>query len=447
MATLEEMFGRTELLTPQARQRAIEAGINTPEDFGGRSAKVAPTEPSYKSGSSAPSDAAAARGLSIEQLRAIQDAKLQELLRKRKAAGYAGGGEVKPKYTGTTPRESNPWIRNLKALNPFEAYDPTVEQEPLFEQEAATYDERMARAQSRLNEFAADMVLDPLNLVGGAVMGKLLKGVGAVGKKALAPTSMAVGSAAYGSDAEAGELGALGRIARKLAGPAERKLSIVRDVPLHAPGPAVSAKSYEVSDLGALMDALEPYTKPRMLKKPDGDSIFGQAIDNISDPDGPNDALTTVLFGADGAPQAYHQVSPKGGAMSDADYLAFLGSISGQKGAGEQALRHSLDNSSGEMSFYPTPGAKPFYDKMMTRIPGMRKVQGDGNNVGSMSWSRENKAGGGMIGALGRIAKNLSGEVAPYGVAWPISSRSVAVSGFPATKRQSLITCPTCKTL
>lgn len=231
-------------------------------------------------------------------------------------------------------------------------------------------------------------LLDPSNLVGFEAAKPVAKAL---------PALLAVGATGYSPEAEASKLGALGRIARRLAGPAERGATIVRDVPLHAPGPAVSAKSYEASDLGALMDALAPYVKPGMLKKQDGDSIFGQAIENISDPDGPADALTTVLFGADGTPQAYHQVSPKGGAMSEADYLAFLGSISGQHGAGEQALRHSLDNSSGEMSLYPTPGAQKFYDKMATRIPGIRKVQGDGNNVDSMAWSRKNKAQGGVV--------------------------------------------------
>lgn len=211
------LFEQRDLMTPQAQQRAIEAGIARPEDFvGGRPVKVAPTGPLYKSGSSAEEDAARARGITIQQKRAEADAQLQELLKKRKAAGYAGGGRVKPAYTGTTPREPNPWIRNLQALNPLAPYDPTVEQEPLFEQEANTYDERMDRAQSRFNEFAADMVLDPFNLVGGAVLGKLLKGTAAVGKRALAPTSMAVGSAAYGSDAEAGKLGALTGLQQKM---------------------------------------------------------------------------------------------------------------------------------------------------------------------------------------------------------------------------------------
>lgn len=162
-----------------------------------------------------------------------------------------------------------------------------------------------------------------------------------------------------------GGLGRLAKLLRAEAKPASRGvMDVVRDVPIHAGGPAVTARSFEGEDYGALIDQLAPFGKAKALQ-PDNASIFDQMLDNASEN---ISAVTHVTLDASGRPHAAMQVAPRGTAQDDADYLAYLVSLNGGKGAGTQAVEH-LKNNSGAISTYPSHSALGFWDKLMTRDP------------------------------------------------------------------------------
>lgn len=203
--------------------------------------------------------------------------------------------------------------------------------------------------------------------------------------------------------------GALNRLAQAKLGP-QRGLNVVRDFALDIPGPAVAGKSFEHEDFGALVDLLAPYGRAKALP-PDHASIFEELIHTANHEAYP-DAITRVTMDAAGKPQAAYQVMPAADEAIDPDYLAYLVSLNGDKGAGTQAVEHAKQSSPGRVRTFPAPSAKGFWDKTAERQEGWRVEPGGAVDVDSLMWEKpKGYAGGGaVLGGLGRLAKHLSGD-------------------------------------
>jgi len=96
-SALRAVFGRTDVLPVTHQKALVEAGAATPEEYGWAPAKQKPQGTNYKPGSSAQQDAAAASGMTVEQLRAKQLADFKRLMSQR-------GTPVKHKAKGGLAR-------------------------------------------------------------------------------------------------------------------------------------------------------------------------------------------------------------------------------------------------------------------------------------------------------------------------------------------------------
>ena len=140
---------------------------------------------------------------------------------------------------------------------------------------------------------------------------------------------------------------------------------VIKPLRISLSGPASKGLRFEAQDIQALRDVLQDYTKPRMLA-PERAAALVQALRTAEEPG----SVAHVLSSAYDEPTALFVTQPGKEMGFDANYLAHLVSLAGQRGTGKQALETA--RLQGPHEFISTPQSQAYYQKLIKEgFPGL----------------------------------------------------------------------------